>query len=203
MSAKSVTPKKASGPVLAQREKKSTKNGVSDDDRLLDKLRSIVRILEESSLAELKYEDGDLIVALSRHAAGPISVTQLPMQAVPSLAPAPASMASAPAILTAPSPATTALPAVESKGGKAEEADVHVVRSPFIGTFYRSPTPEADPFVEVGQPVRRGQTLCIVEAMKLMNEIESEVDGVVLEIFVDNGRTVQYGDALFKIRTKG
>ncbi|MCB9654286.1 MAG: acetyl-CoA carboxylase biotin carboxyl carrier protein [Deltaproteobacteria bacterium] len=77
--------------------------------------------------------------------------------------------------------------------------DAHVVRSPFVGTFYRSPSPSDPPFVEVGQRVSRGQTLCIVEAMKLMNEIEAEVEGVVLEIVAENSKPVQYGEALFRI----
>ena len=101
----------------------------------------------------------------------------------------------------APPPA----PSPESNGavGASVDANVHVVRSPFVGTFYASPSPGAEKFTDVGKAMRRGQTLCIIEAMKLMNEIESEVDGVVLEMLAENGKPVQYGDALFKIKTKG
>jgi acetyl-CoA carboxylase biotin carboxyl carrier protein len=74
------------------------------------------------------------------------------------------------------------------------------VTSPFVGTFYRSPSPESDPFVEVGQQVKQGQAMCIVEAMKLMNEIESEYGGTVLEIMVENGTSVEFGQKLFKLR---
>jgi acetyl-CoA carboxylase biotin carboxyl carrier protein len=193
--------KKASGPQLAGRDKKSplTKNGVpSDDDRLLQKLRAIVRILEESSLAELKYEDGDLIVGLSRHG----TPVPMPLSAAPSIAPPSVAMAPVMALPTPAAVTPSPPPSASGRLTSGEEIGVQTVRSPFIGTFYRSPTPEAEPFVEVGQPVRRGQTLCIVEAMKLMNEIEADIDGVVIEIFVENGHTVQYGDALFKIRTK-
>jgi acetyl-CoA carboxylase biotin carboxyl carrier protein len=82
---------------------------------------------------------------------------------------------------------------------KTEEDRFVVVKSPIVGTFYRAPSPDAEPFVEVGSEVKKGQVLCIIEAMKLMNEIESEVDGVVVKIFVDNGQPVEYGEPLFLI----
>jgi acetyl-CoA carboxylase biotin carboxyl carrier protein len=82
----------------------------------------------------------------------------------------------------------------------AADKDVRDVTSPMVGTFYRAPAPNADPFVEVGEPVKKGQTLCIIEAMKLMNEIESEVDGTVTAIHVENGKPVEYGQKLFSIR---
>jgi len=80
-----------------------------------------------------------------------------------------------------------------------EETRVITVTSPIVGTFFRAPSPEADPFVETGSKVKKGQVLCIVEAMKLMNEIESEIDGVVIKILVDNGQPVEYGEPLFLI----
>lgn len=80
-----------------------------------------------------------------------------------------------------------------------EETRVITVTSPIVGTFYRAPSPEADPFVEVGSKVKKGQVLCIIEAMKLMNEIESDVDGIVLKILVENGQPVEYGEPLFLI----
>ncbi|MGH7274174.1 MAG: acetyl-CoA carboxylase biotin carboxyl carrier protein [Nitrospiria bacterium] len=84
-------------------------------------------------------------------------------------------------------------------GAKAEQEDFILVRSPIVGTFYRAPSPEAEPYVEVGETVKKGQILCVVEAMKLMNEIESEADGKLLEILVENARPVEYGEPLFKI----
>ena len=84
-------------------------------------------------------------------------------------------------------------------GETEEETRVITVTSPIVGTFFRAPSPEADPFVETGSKVKKGQVLCIVEAMKLMNEIESEVDGVVIKILVDNGQPVEYGEPLFLI----
>jgi acetyl-CoA carboxylase biotin carboxyl carrier protein len=87
-----------------------------------------------------------------------------------------------------------------TEGGTKTEQDEFVqIRSPIVGTFYRAPSPEAEPYVEIGEAVKKGQILCVVEAMKLMNEIESEVDGKVIEILVENARPVEYGEPLFKI----
>jgi acetyl-CoA carboxylase biotin carboxyl carrier protein len=94
-------------------------------------------------------------------------------------------------------PPPAASPAVEKAEGPAESGVL--LTSPFVGTFYRAPAPEAPPFVEVGQNVRKGQVVCIVEAMKLMNEIESEFDGKILEILVKNAEHVEYGQSLFRI----
>jgi acetyl-CoA carboxylase biotin carboxyl carrier protein len=153
----------------------------NDSDRNLAKLREIVKVLESSTLAELSYEDSEIAVEVRRYSA--------------SAAPVP-TYSAAPVVAAAPAKA------VETPVAAAElESDVQVVRSPFVGTFYSSPSPEAEKFTQVGKAVRRGQTLCIIEAMKLMNEIESEVDGIVLAILAENGKSVQYGDALFKIKT--
>ncbi|MGB9715614.1 MAG: acetyl-CoA carboxylase biotin carboxyl carrier protein [Thermodesulfovibrionales bacterium] len=84
-------------------------------------------------------------------------------------------------------------------GKTEEETRIITVTSPIVGTFYRAPSPEADPFVEVGSKVKKGQVLCIIEAMKLMNEIESDVDGIVIKILVENGQPVEYGEPLFLI----
>ncbi len=93
-------------------------------------------------------------------------------------------------------------PAPEQKEPKAEQEEtshLYTVTAPIVGTFYRAPSPDAEPFVEVGSKVKKGQVLCIIEAMKLMNEIESEVDGVVVRILVENGQPVEYGEPLFLI----
>jgi acetyl-CoA carboxylase biotin carboxyl carrier protein len=108
--------------------------------------------------------------------------------------------------LPAPAPVTQAVPpaaapAAASPAARDPKLDAPgtVVSSPFVGTFYRSPSPDAPPFVDVGQRVKKGQTICIIEAMKLMNEIESDVDGVVAEIMVPNATAVEFGEALFRI----
>jgi acetyl-CoA carboxylase biotin carboxyl carrier protein len=140
-------------------------------------LRQLVQILESSALVSLEFEDADIMVRLSRTG-----------HEVPSVLPVPAPVAPPPA----PAPAPSA--------SKVEDSNIHVLRSPFVGTFYRSPTPDNPPFTDVGQKVSKGQTLCIVEAMKLMNEIEAEVSGTVLEVLVQNGQAVQYHDPLFRIQ---
>ncbi|HEY3124258.1 MAG TPA: acetyl-CoA carboxylase biotin carboxyl carrier protein [Thermoanaerobaculia bacterium] len=108
--------------------------------------------------------------------------------------------------VTEPLPAPGALPAATSGGAAAaqvspeEQKGLHVITSPIVGTFYRAPSPEADPFAEVGQKVPKGKTLCIIESMKLMNEIESDVEGEIVEVFPLNGQPVEYGEKLFAIR---
>jgi acetyl-CoA carboxylase biotin carboxyl carrier protein len=145
-------------------------------------IRTLAGILREFGLSELELDrEGERIRLRggSDHAHGsghgPVHMVAHASHAVAALAPAPA-----------------AAPAEE-----AEEASY--ITSPFVGTFYRSPSPEADPYVEVGQVVKKGQVLCIVEAMKLMNEIEAEVEGKILAVLVQNGRPVEYGEPLFKI----
>ncbi len=108
--------------------------------------------------------------------------------------------------VTEPLPAPGPLPAATSGGAAAAQASpeeqkgLHVITSPIVGTFYRAPSPEADPFAEVGQRVPKGKTLCIIESMKLMNEIESDVEGEIVEVFPLNGQPVEYGEKLFAIR---
>ena len=118
------------------------------------------------------------------------------------IAPHPAAAFVAPALVPASAPAQPGPTAAEAPPAAREENLVPVI-SPIVGTFYRSPSPELPPFVEVGSRVRKGQTLCIVEAMKLMNEIESEAEGEVVEIHVANGQPVEYGEVIFTIRPIG
>ena len=103
------------------------------------------------------------------------------------------------AAVTAMPADSTTIAAVAPPAASAD-AGAHIVNSPIVGTFYRAPSPDADPFVEVGSRVKKGQVLCIIEAMKLMNEIESDVDGVVAQIFPQNAQAVEYGEPLFAIR---
>ncbi len=154
------------------------------DPRLL-RLRELVKILESSTLAELAYEDTDIKVSLNR-------ATKATLVAAP--------VASAAAIATPTSGSTPATAAAAAAQKAKDEEGMVVVKSPFVGTFYSAPKPGAPPFAQVGERVRRGQTICIIEAMKLMNEIEAEADGVVVEILAENGKAVQYGDALFRLK---
>jgi acetyl-CoA carboxylase biotin carboxyl carrier protein len=144
----------------------------------LDQLRELIRLLDESNLTEIEIE----------HDEDRIRVRRDPTPAIGAIA----SQAVGPAASELPGQAVKAIAAVEENG--------IYVTSPFVGTFYRAPSPDSDPFVEVGDPISPGQVLCIVEAMKLMNEIEAEVAGTIVEILVENGKPVEYGDRLFRIQ---
>ncbi len=145
----------------------------------LPQLESLLRTLEAGGASEFEYEDDKIRVKI----------------AIPRGAPA--------VVPSVRSAAATAAAVAESKAAEskaAEAADLVAITSPFVGTFYRAASPETANFVEVGSVVKKGQTLCIVEAMKLMNEIESELAGTIVEVLVENGKSVEYGQKLFLIR---
>jgi acetyl-CoA carboxylase biotin carboxyl carrier protein len=150
----------------------------------LRKLKTLIDLVAESGIAELEVTEGEDKVRIVKHA------TTL----VASPAPTATVVAGAPA---APTPATLAAEAAAA--AEAEAAAGHVVKSPMVGTFYRSPSPGAPAFIEQGAVVKAGDTLCIIEAMKLFNEIEADVGGTVKKILVENGQPVEYGQALFII----
>lgn len=153
-----------------------------------DELRALIRLVEESDIDELEIGRWGRSVRIVKRrpnpaGAAPISSTLVGSAAAPQ------------------NPAEIAESAGRVEEGKPE-AEHHVVESPMVGTFYRAPAPEAPPFVEIGDTVRVGQTLCILEAMKLMNELQSEVNGVVRKILADNTAPVEYGQPLFEIETR-
>jgi len=145
----------------------------------LEELKKLIATLEEGRVSEFEYEDETSRIRLAFGHIG--QAPQVVSMAAPALT---GSAGPAPAIAAA----------------AVEEVNVGFVTSPFVGTFYRSPSPDAASFTEVGQSVKPGQVLCIVEAMKLMNEIESEIGGTVLEVLVSNGTSVEFGQKLFKIK---
>lgn len=147
------------------------------------KVKKLIELLEESGIAELEIREGEESVRISRQ-------SKVEYNAV--AAPAPVAI-SAPPVAAAPS-APAAEPTAE-----APEISGHVIKSPMVGTFYRAPSPGAKAFVEVGQSVKAGDTLCIVEAMKLLNQIESDKTGIVKSILVENEHPVEYGQPLFVI----
>lgn len=152
----------------------------------LDDIKQILDLVREHDLAELEIERDGLKVRV-RKAGHEVSI-------VPPVVPvAPAGLAEGPA--AAPAPAPTA--AVE---GPVDGVDLAVIKSPIVGTFYRATEPGARPFVEIGDSVTKGQILCIIEAMKLMNEIESDCAGEISTIYVEDGKPVQFGDRLFAVR---
>jgi acetyl-CoA carboxylase biotin carboxyl carrier protein len=148
----------------------------------LEKLRALFDLLAEKDIAEFEHEEEGLRILVARGVR----------------------MVAAPPLTTAPSPVahSVAPPVAASLSGPLSEpgGDSADVTSPFVGSFYRSPSPDVPPFVEIGSVVRAGQTLCIIEAMKLMNEIEAECAGTVTEIFAQNGKSVEYGQKLFRIK---
>jgi acetyl-CoA carboxylase biotin carboxyl carrier protein len=148
----------------------------------LKDIKKLITVLEEADIAEFEYAEGDSRVHLVRSKQG-----LMPVEAYSTVVNPPIAKASPQAEPSQEAPAE-------------EEPPGHVVTSPFVGTFYRSPSPGSPSFVEVGSIVKKGQTLCIVEAMKLMNEIEAEVDGKVVAIYQDNGDLVEYGEKLFLIQ---
>jgi acetyl-CoA carboxylase biotin carboxyl carrier protein len=158
-------------------------------------LRQILQALVEHGVSELTLETPDYKLTVRR--GGEVQMVAVPQVAAPVPAQAPAPVP-APALAPAPAPAEAA-PAPEAS--KADECPGCVeIRAPIVGTFYRAPAPDAPPYVKEGDRVEKGQVLCIIEAMKLMNEIESEVSGIVKRILVENGEPVEYGQPLFLIQ---
>ena len=155
-------------------------------------LKELIEFLIEKDIAEFELERGDVKVRVKR--ASEQSAQSQPHMAFVHHAPAPPA---APETYSASTPAAAALPAA-----KPAEADVNTVKSPIVGTYYESPSPGSPPFVKVGDMVEAGQVLCIIEAMKLMNEIESDVAGEVVKKLAANGQPVEYGQPLFAIRQK-
>jgi acetyl-CoA carboxylase biotin carboxyl carrier protein len=168
----------------------------------MEELRELIALLRENGLAELELEREDFRVRLRREGA---YVSGDNAQSVYAPAPVPAA---APANPPAPAanPSTSAASAPAHPGAQAttaasQDQDLHIIPSPIVGTFYRSPSPTADPFVKIGSNVEPASVVCIIEAMKLMNEIQAETTGEVVKIYVENGQPVEYGQPLFGIKS--
>ena len=147
----------------------------------LRKLKTLIDLISDSNISELEITEAD----------GKVRIVKTAPQAAPVVAYAPAPVAAAP--ISAPAVAApAAAPAAPVETG-------HVVKSPMVGTFYRASTPGAKPLADVGESVKQGQSLCIIEAMKIMNEIEADVAGTIVKVLVDNGQAVEYGQPLFVI----
>jgi acetyl-CoA carboxylase biotin carboxyl carrier protein len=156
-------------------------------------LKELIEFLIEKDIAEFELERGDVKVKIKRGQAAVVQArADVPFVAVPAVAATAAQIASA--------------PAANAVGGSAvtppQEENLHIVKSPIVGTFYEAPSPGAPPFVKVGDVVELGQVICIVEAMKLLNEIESDVAGEIVRKMASNGQPIEYGQELFAIRQK-
>jgi len=156
----------------------------------LETLKQILNLVREHELSELEVEQDGLRLKIRKDSAVvvPASLSHVPSR-LPDVAAAPA-----------PPPALSSTPTSVGLENSEAEIELAVVKSPIVGTFYRSPEPGASPFASIGDAVKKGQVLCIIEAMKLMNEIDSEYDGEIVNVYVENGQPVQYGERLFAIR---
>lgn len=153
----------------------------------ISQIRKLIKLIQSSDVTEIEVTEGNETVRISRQGSGTVIA-----------APAAQQVYAAPASAPAPAPATA-----EVTPATAVENDEHQVKSPMVGTFYAAPSPDADDFISVGQKVKKGDTLCIIEAMKMMNEIESEYDGVVEEVLTSNATPVEYGQPIFVITPLG
>jgi acetyl-CoA carboxylase biotin carboxyl carrier protein len=150
-----------------------------------DEILKLIALLEDKKLSHFELEVEGFKIKMSKNTA-PAAAPEFKPASPPAAAPSPAS----------PNPAA-------EEARREQEAGLHYITSPMVGTFYRAPNPTSPPFIEAGEPVKKKQTLCIIEAMKLMNEIECDADGVVKEIFVENAKPVEFGQRLFSIQTTG
>lgn len=157
-------------------------------------IQELIDFISKSGLDEVNIETSDFKIAVKKHSAAPKAVEAAPRAAAPQASPsAPAAGAPAP---VAPAPQEAPKPSTEAKEDTSRYLEI---KSPMIGTFYRSSSPETDAFVQIGDSVKQGDTVCIIEAMKLFNEIESEISGKIVKILVDNASPVEYDQPLFLV----
>lgn len=148
----------------------------------LDKVKEFVEYAKEAGVIELKYENGDEKISVKLADENPVVVQ------------------AAPTAMTMATPSAMPMGASKQEASSASQSGLVEITSPFVGTFYRSSSPDTDPYVKPGDRVSKGQALCIVEAMKIMNEIESEADGEIVEICVENETYVEFGQVLFRVK---
>jgi acetyl-CoA carboxylase biotin carboxyl carrier protein len=175
-----------------QNKRKGSRREQSEGDRPspsvnMDELRELIALMRDNGLAELELEREEFRVRLRRDF-GPVESHHFAQ-------PAPAPVAAAPA-------AAPTHPGAQAATAASQDQDLHIIPSPIVGTFYRSPSPTADPFVKIGTNVEPESVVCIIEAMKLMNEIQAEASGEVVKIYVENGQPVEYGQPLFGIKSQ-
>ena len=159
----------------------------------MEELRELISLLRDNGLAELELENEGFRVRLRRESALGDSSHASVLHHLPALAPAPPA--------PAPAPSGPTHPGTQATTAAAQDQDLHIISSPIVGTFYRSPSPTAEPFVKIGTNVEPDSVVCIIEAMKLMNEIQAEASGEVVKIYVENGQPVEYGQPLFGIQS--
>ena len=163
----------------------------------LDQLNQILKLVREHDSAEFEIEHEGLRLKVRKDGGGQLPAASVPPAASPTV-PASGGARRSGRRVRPPRAITSSEVAPEVD----DEIELAVVKSPIVGTFYRSPEPGAAPFVDVGAMIKKGQVLCVIEAMKLMNEIDAECDGEIVNVYVENGQPVQYGERLFAIKTK-
>ena len=195
----SETPEQSDQPNRKPRSRRETPSASVN----LEELGELITLMRDNGLSELELEREDFRVRLRRDSVGPTAPPPLHFE-LASQPGAHMTHPSAPAPAPTPSPAPSAPAASDTHATTAAPADqdVHVITSPIVGTFYRSPSPSADPFVKIGSNVEPETVVCIIEAMKLMNEIQAETMGEVVKIYAENGQPVEYGEPLFGIKTQ-
>ena len=168
-----------------------------------EQIKELIELVAQNRLQGMELERSGFRLKIDgQQTSQTLQAVTMAMPAEPAGAsPAAAPHASIPVPVSAPAPAVAATAPAAAAIPAGPLQGTHVLNSPIVGTFYSSPSPDADPFVEVGSRVKKGQVLCIVEAMKLMNEIESDVDGVIAEIYPQNAQAVEFGEPLFAIKT--
>lgn len=165
--------------------------------RSLQEIKDLIEFAADKQFEEIELERGDFRLRLSK--GGKQTVVHAPPPVAPQIVAAPvAAPAAAPPVITAEPVA--AVPASSSPALSSEDEGLYIITSPIVGTFYRSSSPTADPFIKIGDAIESGQTLCIVEAMKLMNEVQADVSGTVAKILVENAQPVEYGQPLFAVK---
>ncbi|HYK19200.1 MAG TPA: acetyl-CoA carboxylase biotin carboxyl carrier protein [Pyrinomonadaceae bacterium] len=179
---------KEQGETQARRGRSAQKPAPSVN---MDELRELIALLRDNGLAELELENEGFRVRLRRDSALLDS-----SHVAPAPSPAPIEKPPQPA-----APPTPSHPGSQAASDASQSQDLHIIASPIVGTFYRSPSPSSDPFVKIGSHVEPDTVVCIIEAMKLMNDIQAESAGEVVKIYVENGQPVEYGQPLFGIRT--
>lgn len=171
----------------------------------IQELRELIRLVDKSSLTEFEYEFEDATIKMKKS----VATAATAVQVVPQVQPAAVETVQQPQVSVEPAPATPApkqeakpaeKPAEEAKVSVEDAENLHKIVSPMVGTFYRRPAPDKDPYVQVGDKVKKDTIVCIVEAMKLFNEIEAEVEGEIVDILVEDGQLVEYGQPLFLVK---
>ena len=170
------------------KRKKPSKSVPSFDNPEIQQIEQLLQFMTEHNLEEFEYSRGDLKIRLKKPSAGVVMTGSTPR------------VVGAPEIIVPAAAAPSVAPAASALAEARATEELHLVKSPIVGTYYESPSPGTEAFVNVGSFVETGKVLCIVEAMKLMNEIESDVTGEVIRVFVENGQPVEYGQPLFGIR---